>query len=133
MCNKKYFKFILLLMLSLFLISCDNDHNRTNSTQNKNSKNQEVVLYHKRIPVKVVEIKKTWNSNKEQIWSVKVKTDEYKLEETFNQSMSFMHSDEYANDLYYGNVKEGSIIYANLLSWKQGDKVTRRELKELVR
>ena len=111
------------------MVSCgeevkDNNYNKP--------KQQKVIMYHKRIPVKIKEIRKTWCSNKEQAWCVTVKSDKYKLEKSFNQSMSFMHSDTYAGKLYYGEIKQGSTIYAELLSWTQGDKIIERELGSLV-
>lgn len=120
---------MLLAALSLFLVSCGNNNI---SNQHYSKPDPPTIMYYKRIPVKITEIRKTWCSNKEQVWCITVKSDKYKLEESFRQSMSFMHSDIYAGKLYYGEIKQGSIIHAELLSWKKGDKVIRRELGSLI-
>lgn len=45
--------------------------------------------------------------------------------------MSFMHSDDYSYDLYRGNINVGDVIKAEMNSWKQGDKVIKREIGHL--
>lgn len=45
--------------------------------------------------------------------------------------MSFMYSDDYSYDLYRGNINVGDVIKAEMNSWKQGNKVIKRELSHL--
>ncbi|MBO3359498.1 hypothetical protein JJB47_12015 [Clostridium perfringens] len=119
------------MVLCVLLIGCENS--TKNNIQNEQvEKQEEAVIYHKRIPVKMVEIQKTWSSNKEQIWCITVKSDEYNLEKSFKQGMSAMYSNIYAGKLYRGETKEGDIIYAEFLSWKQGDKIIKRDIDNLI-
>lgn len=122
---------LLSIVLGVLLVGCKNVV-KDNKQSIRIEKQQEAVMYHKRIPVKIVEIQKTWSSNKEQIWCITVKSDEYNLEKSFKQGMSAMYSDIYAGKLYKGEIKEGDIIYAELLSWKQGDKIIKRDIDNLI-
>lgn len=129
--KSKLFVLFMSMVLCVLLIGCENS--TKNNIQNEQvEKQEEAVMYHKRIPVKIVEIQKTWSSNKEQIWCITVKSDEYNLEKSFKQGMSAMYSDIYAGKLYRGEIKEGDIIYAELLSWKQGDKIIKRDIDNLI-
>lgn len=129
---KKFLVGICVVCLSIGLFcGCTQDNNR-NDRQPTHKSEPQTVMYHKKVPVKITEINKTWSSNKEQAWCLTVKSDKYKLEESFNQSMSPMHSDTYAGKLYRGEIKQGSTIYAEMLSWKKGDKIVKRELSSLV-
>ena len=89
-------------------------------------------MYYKTIPVKITEIRKIWCSNREVVWMVSVKSDKYKLEKSFKQSLAFGYSDPYSDDLYRGNLKVGNTIYAEMDSWKKGNKIVGRELQNLV-
>lgn len=129
--KSKLFVLFMSMVLCILLIGCKND-TKNNIQNGQVKKQEEVVMYHKRIPVKIVEIQKTWSSNKEQIWCIAVKSDEYNLEKSFKQGMSAMYSDIYAGKLYKGEIKEGDIIYAELLSWKQGDKIIKRDIDNLI-
>lgn len=116
---------VLICLLVNFALDC--------KTETKHNNNQpETSMYHKTIPVEITEIKKTWSSNRENSWCITVKSKEYNLEKSFNQSCNFMHSDVYAGKLYYGQLEKGDTINATLLSWKQGDKIIRRDLDGLV-
>lgn len=129
--KSKIFVLFMSMVLCVLLIGCENS--TKNNIQNEQvEKQEEAVIYHKRIPVKIVEIQKTWSSNKEQIWCITVKSDEHNLEKSFKQGMSAMYSDIYAGKLYRGEIKEGDIIYAELLSWKQGDKIIKRDIDNLI-
>lgn len=129
--KSKLFVLFMSMVLCVLLIGCENS-TRNNIQNEQVEKQEESVMYHKRIPVKIVEIQKTWSSNKEQIWCITVKSDEYNLEKSFKQGMSAMYSDIYAGKLYRGEIKEGDIIYAELLSWKQGNKIIKRDIDNLI-
>ena len=129
--KSKLFVLFMSMVLCVLLIGCENS-TKNNIQKEQVEKQEEAVMYHKRIPVKIVEIQKTWSSNKEQIWCITVKSDEYNLEKSFKQGMSAMHSDVYAGKLYRGEIKEGDTIYVELLSWKQGDKIIKRDIDNLI-
>lgn len=122
-----------LIMLSMFLFcGCGELLPDTSTSKENNEKHVETVMYYKTVPVKITEIKKIWNSNRETTWIVSVKSTEYKLEDSFRQTSTFAHNDAYAYDLYRGKLEVGDTIYAEMNSWKKGDKVTKRVLSHLV-
>lgn len=121
------------LIFFVFLIGGDPEAFETAVMNQAASAPAPEVLYNKDIDVVVTKVVKTWASNKENIWDVTVKSDEYGVEKTFKESTSLGYSTPYGNDLYYGQVKIGSILKCNMYSWKQGDVVTRRQLNNLTR
>ena len=86
-------------------------------------------MYYKTIPVEVVDIKNTWNNAKTNtyIYSITVKSEEYGL----NKILDIKNGYPYFYEAYTGQIKPGDIINAELISYKQGDTVTRRYINQL--
>lgn len=87
------------------------------------------VMYYKTIPVEVVDIKNTWNNVKTHtyIYSITVKSEEYGLTKTLDIKNGY----PYFYEAYSGRIKAGDIINAELISYKQGETVTRRYINQL--
>lgn len=87
------------------------------------------VMYYKTIPVKVVDIENTWFNTKTNtyIYSITVKSEEYGLTKTLEIKNGY----PYFYEAYTGDIKEGDTLNAELISYKQGDTVTRRYINQL--
>lgn len=118
------FVFILALS-SLFILAIKTQHDDPNYVPP-----QPEVLFYKDIPVEVVESKITWSNAKTNTYRVMitVKSEEYGLKKSFEGGPEIPHFTE----AFSNSLKPGQIINAELYSWKQGDRITRRDLNKLV-
>lgn len=128
--DKRLINIIIILLGTITLMSCSNG---SSTGIVNNQPIQQEIMYHKTIEVKVVEVQRVWVTNKETVWSIKFRNDEYNLEKTVQTSMSNMGSTPYAYECSSGDLKANSIIKAELYSWKQGEIITRREMGELIK
>lgn len=117
---------LIVILLPVFLIGC----NVPTQQQQQSIQSQEQI-FHKITEVRVTEIKKTWEAKNLIKWSVTVRSDEYNLEETYEEYIEMLNSSTYGLDIYHGKIKKDSIIKAELLTWKTGDVINRRDLNGL--
>lgn len=90
-------------------------------------------VFHKSVEVEITDIKESWRSNKICKWAVTVKSNEYGLENTFEEFTDAMNSSAYGYELYCGKLHVGDKIKAQLLTWKTGDNIDKRQLNNLVK
>ena len=114
-----------ILISTINIVGC-NDY----SNQTYNPPVQQEIFY-KTISVKITDIQQTWRTNNLCKWSITVISDEYNLEESFEEGTSAFSSTTYGYDLYQGNLKVGDTIKARMNIWKTGDRIDKRQITSL--
>lgn len=87
-----------------------------------------IVSDEKIIPVKIKKLlnKKKYYTNYSV--TIKVESEKYNLSKIFTQT----NTSPYAYKIFTEELKEGDIIYAKMIVYKKGNKVTDREISKLV-
>ena len=119
-------KLILILLIILFFFYGCNTSSFKDNTQQE-------IMYYKTINVKVISVQPIYHYYSTHKFLITVRSEEYGLEESYEEGISGMTSSEYGYECFHGEIKEGNTIKAILYSWKIGDTITRRELGELVK
>lgn len=125
--TNKFYKGILLIFIIIMLSTLNGCGDMTSYTPP-----EKPVLYHKDIEVRVVSNKKQKFTGKvpRASQNIKVVSEEYNLENSFNYSSSgvFMN-------MPFWSVKEGDVIQAELLSWKleSTGEIVKREINRLIK
>lgn len=122
---------IFITIMSCLIVLVVKANMKTTSVTNSHVVQEPEIIYHKTIPVEVIDIRNTWFNVKTNtyIYNITIESKEYNLK----KSLDITQGNPYFYEAYTGNIKQGDTILANLISFKQGDKITRRYIDQLIK